>query len=750
MIFKEEPTLMKQETEDLAMSHVSKRGFTRLRGAMYVVSFSGLAGRFAQRIPIADSHGTFAYNGTMLNSTFLYFEGIGDKTERRLWSEGITTLESFSHNMPAQLRLFKEMSTPLEESRDALAQEDAEYFASLLGPKEYYRVALSFPKDVLFLDIETTGLSLYYDKITVVGWSMDGKFNILLSGGDYSKLQDDLGRAKALVTFNGTVFDLKFLSLAYPDLVFPKAHIDLRYFCRRVGMSGGQKAIESEIGVHRETSLSEVLGENAPVLWHEYRRGNQEALKRLIEYNHADVEGMKFIFDHALRKYLVCNEIPDEVIPPICFSDLAAPLKFVNGSGKDGIHLPKYRGKIRPIITFQDLNAISTLDNLVVIGIDLVSSEERESGYCVLKSNHAETCRVTSDQEMIEMAIANKADLISIDSPLSIPVGRTSFYDDDPMREKYGITRRCERILAKRGVKSYPCLIQSMQKLTKRGMELAQKFRKLGIPVIESYPGAAQDIMQIPRKQSGLQHLTNGLSEFGIEGDFTEELVTHDELDAITSALVGLFFWVGKIEALGDPDEDYLFIPDIEADSSIWLQRKAFGICGHIAAGKTTIAEYLSSKDFEVSRYSKVLEQLLEEKGEVVNRETLQKFGEDINKEKGQRWLGRQVSERFNDAKQIVVDGIRFLEDRAFLIEAIGPSFKLVYVDAPLSARKKRMKGAARENLSLDKAAKSMTESEISQLEKLATHRVSNSDTMDKLYQTIDNLIGRDSQCRVQ
>jgi len=52
--------------------------------------------------------------------------------------------------------------------------------------------------------------------------------------------------------------------------------------------------------------------------------------------------------------------------------------------------------------------------------------------------------------------------------------------------------RYCERILKKRGVNVYPSLIPSMQRLTARGIQLANNFRSLGIPVIESYPGAGR------------------------------------------------------------------------------------------------------------------------------------------------------------------------------------------------------------------------------------------------------------------
>jgi predicted nuclease with RNAse H fold len=102
-----------------------------------------------------------------------------------------------------------------------------------------------------------------------------------------------------------------------------------------------------------------------------------------------------------------------------------------------------------------------------------------------------------------------------------------------------------------------------MQKLTERGIHLAKAFRELGYNVIESYPGAAQDIMRIPRKKSSLEDLVHGLGDFGIKGTFLKEKTSHDELDAITSAVVGYFYLAGDYEPLGNEREGYLIIPKL-------------------------------------------------------------------------------------------------------------------------------------------------------------------------------------------
>jgi predicted nuclease with RNAse H fold len=196
-----------------------------------------------------------------------------------------------------------------------------------------------------------------------------------------------------------------------------------------------------------------------------------------------------------------------------------------------------------------------------VIGIDLTGSEKKASGWASLKEGHAVTQRILTDSELISETLKLDPVLISLDSPLSLPKGRISVYDDDPGRNIYGINRECERMMGKRGIRSYPPLIRSMQKLTLRGMLLAKAFRALGIEVIESFPGGAQDILGYARKQKDLIALINALSELGVQGSFQSAKVSHDEIDALTSALLGCFYLCGQYDALGNPDEGYLILP---------------------------------------------------------------------------------------------------------------------------------------------------------------------------------------------
>jgi uncharacterized protein YprB with RNaseH-like and TPR domain/predicted nuclease with RNAse H fold len=509
----------------------------------------------------------------MLLSTFQHLKGIGAKKELALWSLGITSWDELEAKREPQLPLFAAspngngaQGALFYASRKALAESDAEFFAKTLSRQEHYRIALSFPAETLFLDIETTGLSRYYDTITLIGWSMGTRYRVYIKGGDETALRKALEEAKAVVTFNGTLFDLPFFSQEFSDLSIPSAHIDLRFLARRVGLSGGQKEVERLLGIRRPVALQNLAGETAPLLWYKFLRGDFDAFRLLLSYNRADVEGMKLIFNAIISRLIEKEQMPTSIRPtsrfPISLKNGERPSEeLYTGNGKD---LRYYQEKARSALSLRDLVPKSDLLDLRIVGIDLTGSETRPSGWCLLEGERTFTRRLASDADIIVATLEVRPTLVSIDSPLSLPKGRISVSDDDPGRERYGITRCCERELKKRGINVYPCLIKSMQGLTARGMRLAAQLRSQGIPVIESYPGAAQDIMNIPRKRASLEFLKNGLAEFGIKGDYTNNSVSHDELDAITAAIVGIFFWSGKFEALGNGDEEYLIIPDIK------------------------------------------------------------------------------------------------------------------------------------------------------------------------------------------
>jgi predicted nuclease with RNAse H fold/dephospho-CoA kinase len=318
-----------------------------------------------------------------------------------------------------------------------------------------------------------------------------------------------------------------------------------------------------------------------------------------------------------------------------------------------------------------------------------------------------------TDDQIVEATVAARPDLVSIDSPLCLPAGRLTVDDSDPGRDRYGIMRQCERELKRRGVNVYPCLLPSMQKLTARGIRLAAILRKHGIPVIESYPGAAQDIMRIPRKGAGVEWLKMGLREFGVLGDL--DAATHDELDAVTSALVGMFHWNGMSEALGSQQEPPLIIPKLDGKPNSII----IGISGPIAAGKTTLARALEGLGFAYTRFSIVIDDELRARRKPLNRLHRQALGNEINKAGQQRWLAGRTLARVENAPLVVVDGLRFPDDHAFLAEHAGGSYKHVHIDAWEDLRRARYEARASDG-SFNAAANSDVERHVGKMRSVA------------------------------
>ena len=685
-----------------------------------------------------------------IRGTFQHLPGISEKREAELWENGLHDWHDLRSVIPEQFELYrgnpKSIDAELQRSEDALVAEDFSFFADRLPKRELHRVATSFPARCVFLDIETTGLSSYYDVVTLVGWSVGGEYFAEVAPKNIGRLIKALDRNSIVVTFNGSLFDLPFLNKHFGIDWSKYLHIDLRYLAKRVDLTGGQKKIESQLNLERDNSVGDVDGAEAVTLWFDYKEGDNEALKRLIRYNHADVEGMKRIFEEAISR-LYSTSTEDRLgeaptIFPRCqviFDNIAK-----NKRVPDAVKIEPYSGSVGPRLVLADLiRHQPKVEDARVVGIDLTGSEKRASGWAAVHGNQTETALVTSDSELIELTLASRPSLISIDSPLSLPLGRLSEFDDDPGRDKYGIVRMAERKLRERGINSYPALLPSMQKLTSRGIDLAASLRRLGIPVIESYPGAAQDILGIPRKQKGLTYLTRGLSRFGYSTLESCVDISHDELDALTSALVGQFMLAGYWEGVGSDEEDYMIVPTVEPNSDVEMLEIVVGISGQLGSGKTTTARMLEDQGFRYCRFSQILEAELKRQNKSISRANLQAFGAEIrNSRFGQRKLHLAIAAKARGARKIVIDGLRHPEDHAFLSERWGYRSAHLHIEANESARRDRLSWRDRKG---DSGLTSMENHEIeensSTLRELADQVVPNNQSLQELETRVADIL---------
>lgn len=190
-----------------------------------------------------------------------------------------------------------------------------------------------------------------------------------------------------------------------------------------------------------------------------------------------------------------------------------------------------------------------------VFGIDLAGSPRRNTGVCILKGNRITSyATLFTDNEITEFVKKSEPDIIAIDAPLNLPPGRKTL--EDRNGEHF---RPCDRELLRRGIRFFPITLGPMRSLTKRGILLKTRLHRLGFNVIEIYPGAAQDIWRIPRKQFGLVKLRHGLEHLGIRG--LERGMNGDELDAVSGAMVGRMYLLGKAEVLGNFRQGAIVVP---------------------------------------------------------------------------------------------------------------------------------------------------------------------------------------------
>ncbi len=145
-----------------------------------------------------------------------------------------------------------------------------------------------------YLDIETTGLSSFFNEITVIGIHLcngnDTKFTQLVGNNVTSdSILQALDGVNIIYTYNGKSFDLPFIhSRLGINLAELFKHHDLMFECWKNNLYGGYKGVERQLGIERR--LKEVNGYEAVRLW--WRHVNdydEDALKTLLAYNKEDV-----------------------------------------------------------------------------------------------------------------------------------------------------------------------------------------------------------------------------------------------------------------------------------------------------------------------------------------------------------------------------------------------------------------------------------------------------------------------------
>src|SRR5438067_4558004 len=219
----------------------------------------------------------------VITASFRHIGGIGPLRERQLWFSGVRSwAEVPGEGDILSPRLDGKLREGVAASLRKLAECDLEFFGQALPQTEHWRLLPQVIEEAAFLDIEAAA-----DKVTVAGvLDADGLASFR---GDLSGLLERSRRWRALVTFNGTVFDVPILRRVLPEWKPPAVHVDLRHVYQRLRDKGGLKDIEVRVGFFRPPHLTALCGADAVALWHAQTQGDPAALRRLVEYNLYDV-----------------------------------------------------------------------------------------------------------------------------------------------------------------------------------------------------------------------------------------------------------------------------------------------------------------------------------------------------------------------------------------------------------------------------------------------------------------------------
>ena len=248
----------------------------------------------------------------MIENTFQIAKGVGPSKERGIWDSGILTWRDFIDSDQVEgikERKKQECDALFNEAYEMLDEGDSYGLGDMLKRGEQWRLFDRFKDDAAYLDIETDGLER--DSLVTVVTVHRKKDTYTLTNGidlDAASLADALDGTKILVTFNGSCFDVPVLRNSFPKVDLDMPHFDLRFGCRKVGLKGGLKNIEKEMGILRDDDIEGVDGEEAVRLWKLWeKRGDKEALRILTEYNRADtinLEGIAdTIYNRLVREY---------------------------------------------------------------------------------------------------------------------------------------------------------------------------------------------------------------------------------------------------------------------------------------------------------------------------------------------------------------------------------------------------------------------------------------------------------------
>lgn len=179
------------------------------------------------------------------------------------------------------------------------------------------------------------------------------------------------------------------------------------------------------------------------------------------------------------------------------------------------------------------------------------------------------------------------------------------------------------------------------------------------------------------------------------------------------------------------------------------MQKIILGLAAELAGGKGTVAKYVVEKYSGSShRFSTMLRDILSRIYLPDSRENMQKLSTILRQNFGEDTLAKVIAEdvKNDDHGVIAVDGVRRPADILYLKKI--PGFKLVYIDADIKNRYKRIV-KRRENpddvtKTLEEFQKDQEGEADAQIRNMKDHAdfvVDNNVALEELYKQIDKIV---------
>jgi uncharacterized protein YprB with RNaseH-like and TPR domain len=253
----------------------------------------------------------------MLTRSFIFAKGMTDEVERQLWSRGLVSWEVVRKHPGEAAEVVgnsraQKLVEAVGEAQRALDAADLNWFKTNWPERELWRLWEGFcsAEQVALVDIETTGLTPGYDQITVIGLADAKQARVYVAGrpmaGDevLDRFREAIKPYRLVVTFNGANFDVPFIEKQFREanFRFEQPHLDLIMPARSLGLTGGLKDMEKQIGIVRAGDIKEIRGQEAVQLWGMWKNaGDQSAYRRLTTYCKADCTNLQGFAAHIYK-----------------------------------------------------------------------------------------------------------------------------------------------------------------------------------------------------------------------------------------------------------------------------------------------------------------------------------------------------------------------------------------------------------------------------------------------------------------